>query len=61
MIPPSSGVANPTSPRMLLLLLSERPLLVLTSAPALPRLLPPSTAMLPSRLLQLLLKQPTLP
>ena len=44
LLPPLSGVTNPTSPIMSLLLLSERlQVVVLTSDPALPRLLLPGT------------------
>ena len=53
----SSGVTNPTSPHMLLLLLSGRLLVVLTSAPALSWLLLPGTTILPPHPLALLPKQ----
>ena len=51
----------PTSPRMWLLLLSERLLVVLTSDLALSLLLLPGAIMLPPHLLPLLPKQPALP
>ena len=61
MIPPSSGVSNQTNPRMLLLLLSEKLLVVLASDIAMPRLLLPGTTVLPPHLLPLLPKQPAFP
>ena len=71
LIPSSSSIPNPTIPRMLLLLLPGRLLVVLTSAPALlllpgttvlplmlPRLMLSSTTKLPLLLLRLLLSPP---
>ena len=61
MIQPSSGVTKQTNPRMLLLLLSEKLPVVLTSDTAMPRLLPPGTTVLPPHLLPLLPMQPASP
>ena len=61
LIPSSSGVTNPTSPHMLLRLISERLLVAVTSTPAQPRLLLQGTTILPPQFLTLQPKQLTLP